>query len=85
MHLDSTSDQAPTKGAIKCQVCPTLFVPKRHWAKFCSPKCRNDYHSKMAPEVLRKDLDALRETVAELRHQLADLEARTAALDSPLR
>ena len=30
---------------IPCLFCNELFVPPRPWSKFCTPKCRNNYHN----------------------------------------
>jgi hypothetical protein len=29
-----------------CAHCGSAFVPRKRWAKFCSPKCRTDHHAK---------------------------------------
>lgn len=31
---------------IMCLNCDAWFVPRRHWARFCSKKCRKDYWDK---------------------------------------
>ena len=28
-----------------CETCTTVFTPKRAWSRFCSTKCRNDFHA----------------------------------------
>jgi hypothetical protein len=28
-----------------CAHCGSPFVPRKRWAKFCSPKCRTDHHA----------------------------------------
>lgn len=43
-----------------CTWCPVLFKPRRRWQRFCSPKCRNDYHHWARPHVVRE----LRELVS---------------------
>ena len=30
---------------VKCLFCNEEFIPPRPWAKFCSVKCRNNYHT----------------------------------------
>jgi hypothetical protein len=37
-------EQPKVDGQIPCGACPALFKPKKKWQRFCSPKCRNDWH-----------------------------------------
>ena len=67
MHLDSAQATQPAKDEPKCPVCRASFLARRKWQRFCSPKCRNEYHSSMTPEVLRRDIDELKRQVVELR------------------
>jgi hypothetical protein len=30
---------------IRCGDCGELFLPTRKWQKFCSEKCRNNFHN----------------------------------------
>ena len=30
---------------FQCEFCKELFTPKRTWSKFCSEKCRNNFHN----------------------------------------
>lgn len=30
---------------VKCEFCGDSFEPKRSWGKFCSDKCRNNFHN----------------------------------------
>ena len=69
MHLGDSAELGQAKVAIPCPVCATAFVPRRRWAKFCSPKCRNAYHNSMAPEVLRRDLDELKRRIEALEQK----------------
>lgn len=69
-HLDSagaTQDAAkPSEAGKSCRACQSQFQPRRAWQHFCSPKCRNAWHTSMTPEAMRRDLDALAARVAAL-------------------
>lgn len=61
MHLE-----AQGKAERPCDTCGGLFKPKRAWARFCSSKCRNDFHGKVARlaaivEAAPKMYEALRQ------------------------
>lgn len=70
MHSDSagaTQDAGKPSGKAKtCRACQSPFQPRRTWQHFCSPRCRNAWHSSMTPEAMRRDLDALAARVAAL-------------------
>lgn len=72
MHLEHAGAQE-----VACQTCGGLFKRKRHWQRFCRPECRNDYHAKMDPATMRRELD-------ELKAEVRSLKARVSALDEPL-
>jgi hypothetical protein len=66
MHSDSAGAKLPPPEAI-CPVDGTRFAPKRSWQKFCSDQCRNTFHHSLTPEALRRDLDAMRAALAEIK------------------
>ncbi len=69
-HLDNAGatqpDRKPSGKAQPCRACRSPFTPRRAWQHFCSPKCRNAWHTSMTPEAMRRDLDALAARVAAL-------------------
>lgn len=34
-----------TQDSIICQFCRDPFIPKKKWQKFCSNKCRDNFHN----------------------------------------
>lgn len=36
--------QQSQAGAIVCAGCSGMFVPKRHWQRFCAASCRTLFH-----------------------------------------
>ena len=40
-HFTMTPEKHPEVKARECAVCKELFLPKKDWQKYCSPKCRN--------------------------------------------
>jgi hypothetical protein len=38
------AEQAKVDGQTRCEACPALFKPRKKWQRFCSPRCRNDWH-----------------------------------------
>lgn len=83
MHLDSAGEAAKPKEVL-CPVDGTPFVPTRSWQKWCSTNCRNTYHQSMKPEALRRDLDAARRALAELKAEHDALKRRLDVLDDPV-
>lgn len=70
--------EKPQAKEIACaRGCGLLFVPKRQWQKFCSTKCRNEFHHSLTPEALRRDIDADNARIVEL-------ERRLTAIDDPV-
>ena len=69
MHSDSHQATEATAAESRCPVCNQPFRARRKWQRFCSPKCRNEYHGSMTTEALRRDIDAL-------KARLEALEAR---------
>lgn len=63
--LGQTQDAGVAKGSQEavCAACGASFKPTRRWSKFCSTRCRQTYHAKLAPEMLRRDIDELRRRV----------------------
>jgi hypothetical protein len=43
MHAEVASAQE-TPGAT-CDACQGSFTARKRWQRFCSPKCRNDWHT----------------------------------------
>lgn len=70
--------EKPARRQVQCPVCPVVFPQNRPHQRFCSTKCKNIYHGSMTPQVLRRDLDALREQVAELTRRVTVLDDPTA-------
>lgn len=52
---------------LTCEMCRCQFPVKRGWQRFCTPACRNAWHATMKPEAMRKDIDALRAALAEIK------------------
>ena len=50
-----------------CAGCGKLFAAKRRWQRFCSDKCRSDWH--------RRNDKPLSQRVEELERRVAELEA----------
>lgn len=59
MHSDANG-----KTPRACDHCQTVFTPKRAWARFCSPGCRNEHHA----EARRRE--AMREAAPDLYEAL---------------
>ena len=49
-----------------CAACGEIFSPSRQWQRFCGALCRRNFHARLTPEALRKDLEELRKRVEEL-------------------
>lgn len=46
---------------LTCAMCRVLFTPKRPtWQKFCTNKCRNDWHQAIHPEAVREARELVR-------------------------
>lgn len=45
---------------MRCDWCPAMFTPKRRWARFCGPACRNAYHAATKPAAVREARDLVR-------------------------
>lgn len=43
-----------------CKQCGLPFTPRRAWAEFCKPKCRNDWHTAMRPAAVREARELIR-------------------------
>ncbi len=43
----------------RCDHCHAPFAPKRAWARFCKPKCRNDFHLAIAHKADAEKLDLI--------------------------
>jgi predicted RNA-binding Zn-ribbon protein involved in translation (DUF1610 family) len=43
-ELESEVDVAK-KTTAKCQQCEKAFKPSKTWQRFCSPKCRDEWHN----------------------------------------
>lgn len=51
---------------VACATCGKHFLPKRTWAKYCSPECKTLYYKKAELLKLRDEVERLRARVAEL-------------------
>jgi protein-arginine kinase activator protein McsA len=80
MHSEPAGAKQPKQ--LTCETCSTLFTSKRHWQRFCSDKCRNDYHHRLTPESLRRDLDAMRAELAALKNGNEALSRRVDELEA---
>lgn len=50
-----------------CKTCGTIFTPKRAWAEFHEPRCRNAYHASEARlEALKKSAPTMYAALAEI-------------------
>lgn len=58
MHLQAAG--ATGAPEVTCDQCSTPFMPRRGWARFCSPRCRNAWHSAMRPEAVREARELVR-------------------------
>lgn len=76
MNAPENALNALSEGERRCEWCSKPFAARRAWARFCGPKCRNDFHSRPAKHESR---------IAELESRVAALESRVAAVDDPLR
>ncbi len=56
------SQVAGTAGLTEatCDQCRSPFKARRGWARFCSSKCRNAWHSAMRPEAVREARELVR-------------------------
>lgn len=80
------SGGAPQPKGVTCAACGHLFAPTGGWKqRFCTPKCRNDYHGKLTAESLRRDLDELRRQVAALKATLEQVSKDADRRDATLR
>lgn len=64
---------------MKCLFCNEDFMQTRAWAKFCSEKCRNDYHNQKKLEKKEEENKAkerervkLENTIIKCPHCLTD-------------
>lgn len=81
MHLAKAG-----KAQQQCVVCPVMFTPKRaSWAKFCSVKCRNEFHRSLTPAALHKRIAELEASNAAQCLQIDAIEKRLSVLDEPVR
>lgn len=60
MHSEAAQRSKSAKPDVKCRWCPTRFQQRRSWQHFCSPKCRNDWHSAMRPEAVMEARELVR-------------------------
>ena len=58
MHLQAQGGTEKTEAT--CEQCTKVFAPRRGWARFCSTKCRNDWHRAMRPEEVREARELVR-------------------------
>lgn len=35
---------ASARPEVLCDACTHPFAPRKRWQRFCSPRCRNDWH-----------------------------------------
>ena len=64
MHLETASAEKT------CASCSAPLTQKRGWQRFCSAKCRNDYHN------LPRRIDAMAREIAALKERLKVLEGK---------
>ena len=55
MHLEAAG-----KEPRPCETCGAVFAPKRRWARFCKPDCRNVWHQTMRPDRVREARELVR-------------------------
>ena len=65
------SDNALSAAQRPCEECRGLFAPKRGWSRFCTTKCRNDFHGR------DRRYAALREAAPRMYAALAKIAAET--------
>lgn len=59
MHGEAAS-AAPGAVGVRCRACHSIFTPRKHWQHFCSPKCRNAWHSWTRPDAVREARELVR-------------------------
>lgn len=58
-----------------CDTCGTAFTAKRSWSRFCSTKCRNDFHGEeRRREQMRDAAPELYEALVLLHNNLAEYQ-----------
>jgi len=58
MHLQPAGRAEPPE--VTCDQCGAPFKARRGWARFCSPRCRNAWHSAMRPDAVREARELVR-------------------------
>lgn len=59
MHGEAQGVTLPT-----CDWCEVVFKPKRAWARFCGPGCRNTFHQATEPKKVREARELVRLVLA---------------------
>jgi len=67
MNAPETHPNALPAAEAPCEGCGKPFARRRRWQRFCSDKCRSDWH--------RKDAQPVSERLAELEQRVRELEA----------
>jgi hypothetical protein len=58
MHGEAAGTTLPAQAT--CDACPNLFKRRKRWQRFCSSRCRNDWHQWTRPEAVKEARELVR-------------------------